>query len=360
MASVIRDKIVLAFFFALFLFVCYQIVLIFSPFIKTMFWAATIALITFPLHMLTVKYVTKSRNLAAMVTTLVIVSIALPVSVLVFSTMATQALELYDVARSYVSSGGVGDFLAWIRGFEMVRVIEAKIGSSEEIQQRLSNLILAGAKAIGSFTTAELAGLGKNLLLLLIHLVLCIFFLFFIFRDGPKFYGFIYDIVPMEEKHKKVVFQKVNDTFSAVLRGQFLTALFQGFLAGTIFFFLGLPLPFLLGFFTFLAGMIPIVGAGSIWVPVDIYLFATHQQSKALILLFLGIFAISLVDNFLKPILIGKKAKLPTLFLFLGLIGGLKLYGVLGLFLGPVLLSLFFALINIYQQDYKVFPPAKH
>ncbi len=350
----IRDKVVLAFFFALFLFVCYQLVLIFSPFLKTMFWAVTIALILFPLHTQVTKLVKNKASLAAFVTTSLLVLVALPLGVLVVFTMARQALELYDVARDYVSGNGLTSFLEWIRSFEPLRGLEEHMGRSAYLQEKLSNLILSSAKSVGSFATAQMAGIGKNILLLLIQVMLCIFFLFFIFRDGPRFYGFIYDIVPMEEKHKKVVFQKVNDTFSAVLRGQFLTAFVQGVLAGTVYFFLGLPLPFLLGFFTFLTAMVPIVGAGSVWIPLDIYLFATHAQAKGIVLLIVGVFGISLVDNFLRPLLIGKKAKLPTLFLFLGLIGGLRLYGVLGLFVGPVILSVFFALVKIYQEEYKM------
>ena len=350
----IRDKILLAFFFALFLFVCYQLLLIFSPFLKTMFWAVTIALILFPVHTQISKIVKARPTLTALLTTTLVVFIALPVGVLAVLAMARQALDVYDVARVYVSGDGLTSFLEWVRSFPMLRYLESHLGQSAYVQERLSNLILNSAKSVGVFATAQMAGIGKNIVVLVIHILLCVFFLFFIFRDGPRFYNFVYDIVPMEEKHKKIIFQKVNDTFSAVLRGQFLTAFVQGVLAGIIYFFLGIPLPFLLGFITFLTAMVPIVGAASVWVPVDIYLFATHSMHRGLALLVLGVFVISLVDNFLKPLLIGKKAKLPTLFLFLGLIGGLKLYGVLGLFLGPVILSLFFALVKIYQEEYKV------
>ncbi len=349
----VRDKIILFFFLALLLFVCYQLFLVFKPFIQTMFWAATIALILWPLHKQTLQYIKDKPSLASLITTLVVVMITLPVGGFIVFTMARQALDLYDVARQYVSGGGVTSLVEWVRGFEPLHALESKMIRSEYMQQKLSELILNSARSVGVFATGLMAGMGKNILVSLIHVILGMFFLFFIFRDGPRFYTYIYDIVPLEEKHKSVIFQKVNDTFSAVLRGQFLTAFVQGVLAGIIFFFLDIPLPFLLGFFTFLVALVPIVGAASIWVPVDIYLFAMHATGRAVTLLFLGIFLISMVDNFLKPYLIGKKAKLPTLFLFLGIIGGLRVYGILGMFLGPVLLSLFFALIKIYQEEYR-------
>lgn len=350
----IRDRVVLFFFFALFLFVCYQMLLIFSPFLKTAFWAVTLALILFPLHIQACKLIKTSPSLAALLSTSVVVLLTLPLGALLLFSMAQQGLELYDVARDYVSGGGVEKMIQWIRSYEPLRNLESQLLQSEDLQQKLSNLILNVSKSIGTFVTGLLAGLGKNLLGLIIHVILAIFFLFFIFRDGPRFYRYVYEIVPMEEKHKKAVFQKVNDTFSAVLRGQFLTALVQSVLAGLVFLFLGIPLALLFGFLTLLMAMVPIVGAGSIWIPLDIYLFATHQTGKGIVLLIFGALGISMVDNFLKPILIGQKAKLPTLFLFLGIIGGLKLYGVLGLFMGPVVLSVFFALVSIYQEEYKV------
>ncbi len=349
----IRDKIVLFFFFALFLFVCYQIALIFSPFLKTMFWAVTIAIIVFPLHQLVSKRI-PNTHIAAFVTTAVVVLVALPLGGFIVLAMFRQAVDLYDLARDCVSTGGVAAAVDWFRNFAPIRYLSDQVLKSEHLQEKLGNVILTSAQGIGTFATGQMTGIGKNLLFLVIQIILCIFFLFFIFRDGHRFYGFIYDFVPMEEKHKEVIFQKVKDTFSAVLGGQFLTAFVQGVLAGGIFLCLGIPLPLLLGFFTFLAAMVPIIGAGAVWVPVDIYLFATNSYGKGVILLILGLGGISLIDNIMKPILIGKKAKLPTLFLFLGIIGGLKLYGVLGLFLGPVILSVFFALIKIYQDEYKI------
>ncbi len=174
---------------------------------------------------------------------------------------------------------------------------------------------------------------------------------FFFLKDGAAIYEFIYRITPLDEKTKRTVFTQLGDTFSAVLRGQLVTALVQGALAGVIYWILGLPLPLFFAGITFLAALIPVFGAATVWVPFTLYLVIIKEYPSALILFLLGIFVISLVDNFLKPYLIGGKAKLPYLLLFLGILGGMRVYGLMGIFLAPAVLSLFFVLIKIYQEE---------
>ena len=157
---------------------------------------------------------------------------------------------------------------------------------------------------------------------------------------------------PMSKKNKTVLARKINETFSSVIRGQFTTCIVQGALAGFAFWILGLPLPFFFGFLTFLTSMIPLTGAATVWIPFTAYLFLTHQTGKGIALAIIGTFGISLSDNLLKPVLIGEKTKLPIFLLFLGILGSMKLYGFAGIFLGPVVLSLFFALAKIYREEY--------
>ena len=142
------------------------------------------------------------------------------------------------------------------------------------------------------------------------------------------------------------------ETFSAVLRGQLVTGIAQAVLLGLVFWLLGLPLPVFFAALTFLTALIPIFGAAAVWLPFVIYLVIFKLYVKALALLFLGTFLISAVDNFLKPLLIGEKAKLPYFLLFLGILGGIQVYGIMGIFLAPAVLSLFFVLIRIYRQKF--------
>jgi predicted PurR-regulated permease PerM len=189
-------------------------------------------------------------------------------------------------------------------------------------------------------------------------MVLAFFLVFIFFKDGQTIIDFIYQITPLAENTKSAVFSQINGTLGAVIRGQMLTSLAQSVIAGIVFASLGLPGPIFFALVTFLASLIPVLGAQMIWLPLVGFLVLSNQMTKAIILFVLGVGVISLVDNLMKPALIGEKTKLPYSLLFFGILGGLKVYGLMGVFLAPVILSLFFALIKIYRENFFSSDPA--
>ena len=217
---------------------------------------------------------------------------------------------------------------------------------------QLEDWVLNSAGTIGNFALKNATILTKNIVTGLFDLFLTFFLLFFFLRDGGKIYKFIYEITPLDEEHKALVFNQLSDTFSATLRGQLFTALAQSFLLGVIFWVLGLPLPVFFAAVTFLAAMIPVVGAATVWFPFAAYLGLTQQWGRMAALLVLGIFVISGIDNILKPLLIGHKTKLPYSLLFLGILGGIQAYGFIGIFIAPAFFSLFFVLVRIYRDKF--------
>jgi len=126
----------------------------------------------------------------------------------------------------------------------------------------------------------------------------------------------------------------------------------QGVLTWVALWSLGLPYTAFLGVVAGFLSLIPFVGAAGVWIPCTIYLAASGDLVRAIILLVYGSLVISMVDNVLRPLLIGGQTRLPTLFLFFGILGGVQTYGVLGIFLGPVLLAIVLAFIRIYQEQF--------
>lgn len=346
-----REQIVSYFFVGLFIFILYQLFLIFSPFLNAIFWAAVLAFAFYPLYQKIQKTVGVHPTFGALISTaLVLMIVVLPAAFILISLMK-EAVELYQRISSYISGGSLQYLIEQIQRLVTNEWAE-RIGLEWElVREDLTNLLLAGGKRIANLAAVQLAAMTKNLLLWLLNFLLITFLLFFFFRDGAKFYRFLHEAVPLSPKNKKAISKRINETFSAIIRGQFVTSIVQGILTGAAFWALNLPLPFLFGCLTFVTTMIPVTGAASVWVPFTVYLFLIHQANKAVWLLLAGIL-ISLSDNVLKPVLIGEKVKLPVLLLFLGLMGGLKLYGFTGIFLGPLVISLFFVLLRIYQEDY--------
>jgi predicted PurR-regulated permease PerM len=166
-------------------------------------------------------------------------------------------------------------------------------------------------------------------------------------------------LVPLAESHKAKFFARLDQTTLAVVAGMVITALTQGLLAGLAYWLLGVPFPLVFTALTALTAFIPLGGTALIWVPVSIYLFVVAPVWKGIVMLAWGIGVVTTVDNVLKPLLIGRGAQLPTLFLFFSILGGLAAYGFIGLFLGPILLAILMTAIEIYREEYEEPPTSQ-
>jgi predicted PurR-regulated permease PerM len=346
-----RDQFVSLCFLALLVFVVYQVFWIFSPFFKAIFWSAILAFTFYPVY-------EKVRNNpfkigetgSALLMTVIIVLVVIPPLIYIIINMAAQAVDLYQTASDYIRTGGLESFIERLRSLSYIQSIEERIFEWEPLKRNVSEWLLSTARSIGNFTAAQAGTITKNIFFIILNLILMFFLIFVFLRDGEKIYGFIYQIAPLEEQNKRPIFRRINETLSAVIRGQILTSFTQAVVAGTAFWLLGLPIPIFFGALIFIAGMIPVVGASSVWLPLAFYLLIVQEYVRAGILFVFGFLVISLIDNFMKPALIGEKTKLPYFLLCFGILGGLKVYGIIGIFLAPVVLSLFFVLVKIYQE----------
>jgi predicted PurR-regulated permease PerM len=347
-----REQIIAIFFFALLLFVMHQLIQIFSSFFQAFFWAAILAYAFYPMHQLFCRLARGRLTLAALISTAAIVLIVIPPSFLMLKNLLNQTLQLYQQATSFINRGDLAMVIEAIQSFAWFQAFQEKVMTSGLVQQNLSQVFLRATQYFANLATTQVAGVTKNLLFIFFNFLLMIFLLFYLFKNGEKTYQFVYKLVPFEETDRKAVFARLNETFSGVIRGQFLTSIVQGVLAGFTLYLLDFRAFAFFGLATFFASLIPITGASTVWMPIAVYLFLLHETKKAVILTLVGIFVISMSDNVLKPILIGEKTKIPVFLLFFGILGGMRVYGLTGMFLGPVFITLFFALIKIYQEKY--------
>lgn len=345
-----RSRFIQVFFIALLGFVFFQVGMILSPFLQPLFWSAVVAYAFYPLHE-RIRRGVANEHLAAGLSTLVIILLLVPVVAVLAIKLTSESVRLYRWILRAFEQGQVEQWTEQFLSLPAVVRVETLIKKYARMWDARIWLreILSAA---GQFAAAQAGAATKGLIQVVAHFILLLFFLFFFFRDGHRIARFLYEITPLEELNKRAVFDQINETLSAVLRGQIVTSIVQAILLAFTFLFLGLPLPFLFGLLAFLASLVPVIGASSVWVPWVVYLFFQGDVTRAVILLLLGAFVISLVDNILKPWLIGEKTKLPYLLLFLGILGGMKMYGLIGVFLAPVVLSLFFVLVRIYRESF--------
>jgi predicted PurR-regulated permease PerM len=347
-----RQQLFAAFFFAVFLFLLFQLYALFSLFLVPLIWAVIFVLTFYPLYKLLLDRLQNRHTVASLLMTfLVIFLVAIPV--FFFSGVLTnEALDLYQHLRVATQSGELQRFFASWRETWIGRLWQQWGPQVAAFDINLPGLALGAANATSQFIVSQASGVARNLLAFLFDFLVMSFSLFFLFRDGEGFYHTLRDLIPMEPEHKETIFHRLYETVSAVVQGMVATAVAQGVLAGLGFWVLGVPFSFFLACASAFFSLLPLGGAALVWIPCVIYLAFTGAWVRALILLVYGSVIVSSVDNVLRPLIVGGRTKLPTLFLFFGILGGLKAYGFLGIFLGPVVLATIMAFVTIYKEEY--------
>jgi predicted PurR-regulated permease PerM len=195
-----------------------------------------------------------------------------------------------------------------------------------------------------------LEDVGRSAPQRLLHAGVTVLIYFFFLRHGPGWLAQLERALPLEPEHASNLRDIAGRTINAVFRGVIITAALQAVLAGAGFAVAGAPAPAVLGAVTFVAALIPFVGPIAVWLPVSLAFLATGRTGAGVGLILWGTLVVSLVDNFLRPYLIGRETRLPILWLFLAILGGIRVFGLLGLLVGPAALALFLACFRIYSQ----------
>ncbi|MBI4056826.1 MAG: AI-2E family transporter [Elusimicrobia bacterium] len=347
-----RKQLFRYFFFGVFALLLYQLLQIISPFVTALMWSATLTLIFYPIHERMTRRVGQRHTAAFLSTTIVALAVIVPLLFFLWF-LVRESAQLYPAARAWVGTLKNLDMHSAesilprpiLSIWNGVQTILTSFGID------LQDIFLKNLNEIGQAITRLGGVIAKNLLFLIVNLLLLMISLFFFFKDGATLIRWILDLTPMEHDHKHRIATQLYETLTAVVRGATLTAASQGLLAGIGFAIAGVPFPVFLGAVTAFAALIPPTGATLVWLPIALYRLA-HSTGEGVFLSIWGILVISGIDNILRPILIGSKVKLPFLLLFFGIMGGMRVYGFLGLILGPMLIACTLAFIQIYRQEY--------
>jgi len=343
-----RYHIFAAFFFAIFIFLLYQTAHLLAPFSSALLWAAIIALALAPLYRRVVRAVRGRSGLAAGIMTFATLLIVIGPAILLLVVLAAQAVDIYQWASELIRSGRLAE--AWSRiAIPMLdRVLNLPLLQGVDVK----GIAIKSLSEFSSGMAAQIGGALKNTVLLLINVLIMLISLFFFFRDGESFYTAVTGLLPFTPEQQSAIAQKFRNTFSAVINGVFLIAFLQGVMTGIGLALFGVSYSVFWGFLAALLALLPIGGAMLVWLPCAIYLYLAGSTLNSVLLAAWGAVFVSLPDNFLKPLLIGRKAKLPTFLLFLGILGGLKVYGVLGILAGPLVVTLLTAFVQIYREEF--------
>ena len=349
-----REQLFAAFFFAVFVFLLYQVALFLAPFFVPLVWAAILALTFSPFTFWLTGVLRGQRDLASILLVLTVVTVVVLPSIYFGSLIVNQTTAAYERVQQMARSGELGHIVEQIRGSRpglLVQRILDPIRDKVDIDP--AALIVTATNWLSQQVAGQAAALARNVLFTLVNFTLMLVALFFFFRDGERMASRVRDLLPLEPQHKQVIFTRLYTTLTAVVQGMVLTALAQGTLAGIGYWLIAdLPFALFLGFLTGLASFIPLAGPALIWGGVAIYLAALGEMGRAIGMALWGALLVSTCDNVIKTLVIGGQARLPTFLLLFALLGGLKVYGFLGVFLAPVILAILLAFTDIDRELY--------
>jgi predicted PurR-regulated permease PerM len=318
------------------------------PFMGAVLWAVAIAIVFEPVHARVREQTGQRATLASLLTLALIVLIVILPLILVGSAVVQEAAAAVQKIRG--GQVNFGQYLQMVVAAlpEWVRNLLDRLGlmNLAALQQQLASL-LAGS---GQFITTHLLGLGQNTLDFVVALFVMLYLLFFLLRDGRTLSHQIAQTLPLRPEHAQRLLAQFVTVVRATVKGNIVIAVVQGVLGGVAFAVMGLPGALLWGTLMSLLSLLPAVGAALVWGPVAAYMLFTGQVWSAVGLTLWGVLAIGLVDNVLRPILVGRDTRLPDYLVLVTTLGGIAVFGINGFVIGPVIAAMFLVAWNLFAS----------
>ncbi len=344
-----------AFFYTLLVVILYGAFLILTPFLTAIAWAVILAILVYPLYLWLLGMMRGRATLAALTVIAMIILIVIAPGIELVRFLTEEAILLVHSVRSLMDEDGKQGWLAkpWVQLLVGWWDLVAFYLTGFNININWKELLVQGAQNSSKFLVERVTGIAQNVLLFTVNVLIALITLFFLLRDGKEFFSRLQRLLPMDQEHQQRLFKNIVDAVLAVVHGSLVVGMVQGLLAGLAYHFLGVPFAVLWGVATGFAALLPVGGSTLVSIPATIYLFLQGETIRAIVLLVWSLGIVGSVDNILKPLIIGNRLGLPVLFLFFGILGGLTLFGALGIVLGPVIFALLRALLDLYSREYR-------
>jgi predicted PurR-regulated permease PerM len=339
--EVFRDKM----FVALAAAVTLAFAIVVAPVGAAVFWAVVLALLFTPAYRWLTARLNGRSNVAAALTVLAALAIVIVPAVLIGAMVVEEASGL----GSRVKSGELAPdrlverVVAALPPWAMDILAGLGFRDVASMQKQLAAGILSAANVVGTHAV----DVGKNAAGFAIGLLVMIYVLFFLLRDGRELYARLRSAVPLRQDIQQALFPKLAGAVRAVIKGSLTVAVVQGILGGLVFWMLGFDSPALWGAVMGFLALIPVLGTAFVWLPAAIYLLATGDVTRGIVLLAVGTLVISMIDNVLGPILVGKDTRMPDWIVLVSVLGGLSVFGMTGFVAGPAIAALFLAVWGV-------------
>jgi len=332
-------------FLALVVLISLALAWIVEPFFGAILWGLVAAILFAPLNQRLTRRFSGRRNLAALATLLVVVAMVILPAIMLGIFLLQEASAIYVKIRT-----GQIDFALYFQQVQQIlpgwaRSMLRRLGLTNIGAVR--DLIAAGVTSSFRSLAAQAFMIGQSAFGFLVALGVMLYLLFFLLRDGEELLVRMRSAVPLRAEQSSALADRFVAVIRATIKGSVVVAILQGTIGGVVFALLGIQGALIWGVMMGFLSLLPAIGTGLVWVPVAIYLFATGAIWQGVVLVLCGLFVIGMVDNILRPILVGRDARMPDYVVLISTLGGLEIFGFSGFVIGPVIAALFIAAWDI-------------
>jgi len=327
---------------------------IIKPYLTAVLTGMIFSYIFYPLYFRINKRIA-SKNLSSLIASILVVLIITLPLFFVLNTVSKEAYATYLLSKQKVLSG---QFLTECEPADKIICKAVNYLTNEVNQPQVRYYFDTTIKSITGRVTKDISNILFSLHVLVLDTFIVLFVMFFLFKDGKIFVNKIENMLPLKPSYRKHVIKRLNSMASAVIYGNLIIAIAQGTLGGIGFFIFGLSSPLLWGVIMIFASLLPYIGTSVIWLPASLFLifsgYANMETSlitKGILLMLYGVFIIGIIDNILKPKLIGDRSGLHPVLVLLSVVGGINFLGFIGVIIGPMIIAALVTFINIYEEE---------
>ncbi len=346
--AISRKRVEWGFMIALLVAVSLAFWVLIEPFFGAIVWAVVVAVLFRPIYERLLDYLPGRTNLVAGITLILILLLVVVPTILLGMALAQEAASIY----LRIEDGEI-DFGAVFAAFEQslpswmrAQLAAYGYGDLDSIRAELEQSI----SAILEFLVTQLLSVGQGAFQFMLGLGVMLYLTFFLLRDGRALIERIRQMIPLEEKKRQILMDKFLVVIRATIKGSLIIAIIQGTLGGLAFWALDIRGALLWAVLMGICSLIPAIGTGFVWVPVALFLLVTGDVWQGIVLILCGVFVISMVDNLVRPILVGRDTRMPDYVVLISTLGGLQLFGINGIVIGPLLAALFIAIWSIFSD----------
>jgi len=322
--------------------------MVIEPFFAAILWGVIAAILFGPVNQNLLRQMPGRRNSAAGLTLLLIIAVVILPAIVLGVALVQEATLFYGK----VQSGQINipamfnQFQASLPDWASAMLARVGITNFATVREALSQGIANSFRSVAG----QVLQIGQSAFSFFVALSVTLYLTFFLLRDGPELAARLDRAAPLRSTHRQALMQQFVVVIRATIKGSVVVAIVQGMIGGVVFWALGIQGPLLWGVLMGCFSLIPAVGTGLVWLPVALYLLATGAVAKGVILIACGLFIIGMIDNLLRPILVGRDTRIPDYVVLITTLGGIDMFGFNGIVIGPVIAALFIATWNIVTR----------